>query len=249
MKPDRRFECLRTSIVLCLVVGGCGWATWAQGADDASVAKSALEAAGIRAGCAWFSAAAGRSRLVLRQRWQNKASCLFTAWLWTTRHWRGHARPPKHAACGLLLGREAGLGPLPFLPDLANLIIVEDTGALSARGLKREDIFRVLAPGGVLCEHDGAAWKTTVKPRPKEMDEWTHPLHGPDGNLVSTDRVLGLPLGFRWLDGMPVSLNGVAGTQAVVVNSRLAWRAASTTQRTSARHTASETGRRSTTVT
>jgi hypothetical protein len=114
------------------------------------------------------------------------------------------------------------VAPLPYLPDMANLVVVEDMGALTRRGMKREEVMRVLAPGGVLCERKLWRWTKTVKPRPKEMDDWTHPNHGPDGNMVSTDRVVKFPLGFRWLDGLPININRWASCRGwIVANGRV----------------------------
>jgi outer membrane protein assembly factor BamB len=40
-----------------------------------------------------------------------------------------------------------------------------------------------------------------VKPRPKEIDEWTHYLHGPGNNAVSQDSVVGPPARYQWVGG------------------------------------------------
>ena len=77
---------------------------------------------------------------------------------------------------------------LPYRRDLSSLVVVEDPAALAKQGIGRDEILRVTAPGGILCSREGGKWTKSVKPRPKEMDEWTHPAHGPDGNMVSTDR-------------------------------------------------------------
>ena len=87
--------------------------------------------------------------------------------------------------------------PLPYLRDLANLIVVEDLGELTAKGIPKEEILRVLAPGGTLCVREDGKWTKTLKPWPETMDEWTHPQHGADGNLVSKDKSIGFPLGLR----------------------------------------------------
>jgi outer membrane protein assembly factor BamB len=94
---------------------------------------------------------------------------------------------------------------LPYTVDQASLAVVEDLAALTAQGISREDILRVVAPDGVLCVREGNRWTRTVKPRPVEMDEWTHVTHGPDGNLVSTDRLVSFPVGLRWIGGLPFS--------------------------------------------
>ena len=52
-----------------------------------------------------------------------------------------------------------------------------------------EEILRVLHPGGV-CIVSG---RVVVKPAQPGVDEWRHPYHGPDNNVVSRDRVARLP--------------------------------------------------------
>ena len=52
-----------------------------------------------------------------------------------------------------------------------------------------QEMLRVLHPGGVCV----AAGKLVVKPAPSGVDEWRHPYHGPDNNVVSQDRVARLP--------------------------------------------------------
>jgi outer membrane protein assembly factor BamB len=45
----------------------------------------------------------------------------------------------------------------------------------------------------------GGTWKKTVKPWPKEIDEWTHFLHGADNNAVAHDTIVGPPHHIQWL--------------------------------------------------
>lgn len=109
---------------------------------------------------------------------------------------------------------------LPYLDGLARLIVVEDPAALAAAGIPKDELLRVLAPGGTLCTPDGGKWKAEVKPRPPEMDEWTHPHHGADENMVSADKAIAFPISLRWLDGVPTGRGGFgscAGTRAVVL--------------------------------
>jgi outer membrane protein assembly factor BamB len=41
-------------------------------------------------------------------------------------------------------------------------------------------------------------WVKFTKPWPDAIDEWTHWLHGPDGNAVARDRVVGPPRHLQW---------------------------------------------------
>ncbi len=51
------------------------------------------------------------------------------------------------------------------------------------------EIMRVLCPDGVACIKSDDKWNVVVKPRPKEIDEWTHFLHDATGNAVARDTV------------------------------------------------------------
>jgi len=86
-------------------------------------------------------------------------------------------------------------GPrLPYVDNLANLVVSEDPGKVPA-----SEIMRVLRPGGVAYVKRGDAWNKTVKPWPVEIDEWTHYLHGPDNNAVAHDSLIDVPRRLRWL--------------------------------------------------
>lgn len=80
---------------------------------------------------------------------------------------------------------------LPYTDNLVNLLIVDEEYKLS-----RDEMLRVLAPGGVLLL-DG---KTVVKPRPDDIDEWPQYLHGADNNAVARDSVVGPPRHMQWVD-------------------------------------------------
>lgn len=109
------------------------------------------------------------------------------------------------------------VSPLPYLPDLTNLVVIEDFAPLAAKGLTMDEVNRVVAPGGAVCILKGGRWSKTVKPRPAEMSDWTHPAHGPDGNRVSADRAVRFPVGLRWQDGVPLNFNLWASCRAWVI--------------------------------
>jgi outer membrane protein assembly factor BamB len=82
---------------------------------------------------------------------------------------------------------------LPYVDNLANLVVVEDAGRVPMG-----EVMRVLAPGGTaLVKRDGA-WATTRKPRPESIDEWTHYLHDATNNAVAQDTAIGPPRHLQW---------------------------------------------------
>jgi len=101
---------------------------------------------------------------------------------------------------------------LPYVDNLVNLLVAEDP-----YGVTRTEMLRVLAPGGVACVKQGRTsevkgrnqtdnrlplvdeWEKIVKPWPPEIDEWTHWLHGPDGNAVANDTAVEPPRHVQWV--------------------------------------------------
>ena len=87
---------------------------------------------------------------------------------------------------------------LPYADNLANLVVAGDLG-----NVPMAEVLRVLAPEGVAYVKSGGAWRKTVKPRPKDIDEWPQYLHGADNNAVARDAVVGPPRRLQWT-GAPV---------------------------------------------
>jgi outer membrane protein assembly factor BamB len=83
---------------------------------------------------------------------------------------------------------------LPYIDNLVNLIVSEDLGKVSM-----DEVMRVLCPEGAAYIKKGGKWTKTVKPRPKEIDEWTHYMHDAGGNAVAHDSVVGPPRRLQWL--------------------------------------------------
>lgn len=103
---------------------------------------------------------------------------------------------------------------LPYVADLADVMIAEDPAALQSAGIDAAELDRVLAPGGVLLEKSGGQWKKTVKPF-RTGRPWTHPLGGPDGNRVASTPVV-FPVGMRWQDGLPLNIVHWASARSYV---------------------------------
>ena len=82
---------------------------------------------------------------------------------------------------------------LPYIENLVNLLIVEDPK------VARAEIERVLVPNGVALVRNASGWEKIVKPRPAEMDEWTHYAYDSKGNLTSRDLLVGPPKRMQWV--------------------------------------------------
>ena len=87
---------------------------------------------------------------------------------------------------------------LPYVDNLVNLAVVEELGDVAM-----DEVKRVLAPGGKAYVEKNAQWQTIIKPRPTEIDEWTHFLHDSSGNAVAHDQVVGPPRHIQWVAGPP----------------------------------------------
>ncbi|MEI6236483.1 MAG: PQQ-binding-like beta-propeller repeat protein [Planctomycetota bacterium] len=87
--------------------------------------------------------------------------------------------------------------PLPYADNLVNLIVC-DADALGTLAPPREEMIRVLEPLGVVCIKQKGEWKTFTKPRPAELDRWTHLDYDAAGTGVSHDKVVKPPTAVQW---------------------------------------------------
>jgi len=117
---------------------------------------------------------------------------------------------------------------LPYADNLVNVVVVDGYPALAEAGLAPSEVLRALAPLGcaylgtsgdeasapwaddlaaglreaggqdVAVVRSGGTWVRVRKPWPAEIDEWTHFLHGADGNPVAQDRVVAPPAHYQW---------------------------------------------------
>jgi hypothetical protein len=75
---------------------------------------------------------------------------------------------------------------LQLADNLADLVVL----AGDARGrVPQAEVLRVLRPGGKGL----LGTETITKPLPPDVDQWTHPYHGPDNNPQSTDQLARAP--------------------------------------------------------
>ena len=111
---------------------------------------------------------------------------------------------------------------LPYAESLVNVLIVQSGGVPAG------EMFRVLTPNGTLIAGKNAGLReadlaaagfqsvaktenglTARKPWPAELDGWSHPRHGSDGNAVSHDTAVGPPDRVRWVAGAMEEVEGV----------------------------------------
>jgi len=90
---------------------------------------------------------------------------------------------------------------LPYADDLVNLVVTSGEWQVAS-----EEITRVLAPGGVAVRLDPETRNPKPetffrKPRPDDIDEWTHFLHDASNNAVAQDAQVGPPRRLRWKCG------------------------------------------------
>ena len=83
---------------------------------------------------------------------------------------------------------------LPYVDNLVNLFVTDDLG-----NIPMDEVIRVLVPNGVALIKDGNRWNKTVKPRPENIDEWSHYLHDASGNSVADDDVVAPPRHLQWV--------------------------------------------------
>ena len=82
----------------------------------------------------------------------------------------------------------AGRG-LPYIDNLVNLLVADNLG-----GVPMADVMRVLAPNGVAL----VGGKKTVKPRPANLDEWTHHMYDATGVGAGKDTAVSRPRCIQW---------------------------------------------------
>ncbi|MBL7133686.1 MAG: PQQ-binding-like beta-propeller repeat protein, partial [Phycisphaerae bacterium] len=87
---------------------------------------------------------------------------------------------------------------LPYADNLVNLVVSENLGKVTMA-----EVMRVLVPNGAAYVKTGGSWRKTVKPRPAEIDEWTHFLHDASNNAVAADTQVGPPRRLQWTAGPP----------------------------------------------
>jgi len=169
----------------------------AASAED--VARSVLKEAGVRGGLI-VHVGCGDGRLTVALRGSNRYVVHgLDVDLANVEKARQHVR-----SCGLYGPVSVDVlsgSQLPYADNLVNLVVASGECRVA-----KEEILRVLVPGGVAVTLDPDTRHPKphtrfTKPRPEDLDEWTHWLHDPSGNAVGRDRVVGPPRQFQWAAG------------------------------------------------
>ncbi len=105
---------------------------------------------------------------------------------------RAHIR--SLGLCGKVTVERWSKPCLPYVDNLVNLLVAEDLGEIPMT-----EVRRVLVPDGVAYVKNAGTWSKIVKPRPADIDEWTHYLRDASGNAVARDAVVGPPRRFQWI--------------------------------------------------
>ena len=173
-----------------IVLAGLAIVLPAASAARAADAKGILDAAGVAGGLVvHVGCADGKLTAALRA-----SDALLVHGLDASA--KNVAAARKHVASLGLYGKVSidrlGGSRLPYVDNLVNLVVAENLDEVTMG-----EVMRVLCPNGVAY----IAGKKTVKPRPKEIDEWTHYLHDASNNAVAHDTVVGPPRRMQWVGG------------------------------------------------
>ena len=190
----------------------------ARESDDARAARDVLSLSGVNAGLCAHIGCGRKGSAGLTAELAAHSKMLVHAVCWDTEAFR---RTREAVAARTVIGQASAEmlddGALPYVRHLCNLVVVEDMKAAAAHGISRDELMRILAPGGVLCILEEGQWTQTIQSRPAGMDDWTHPHHGADGNVVSEDKLVHFPMGQRWIGGTARSLNKWTGVRGWVL--------------------------------
>lgn len=171
-----------------LLVFSCSWTR----ADEADVAKEILDATETSGGfVVHLGTGDGKLTEALRanERYQVHGLALDDASLTQARDNIRKAGIYGDVAVDLLRSET-----LPYVDGMVNLLVVEEAGDVSDA-----EIMRVLTPNGSAFLKQDGEWSVRKKPRPDDIDEWTHYLHDASGNAVAHDEQVGPPRHLQWL--------------------------------------------------
>ena len=177
--------------VMCLAAFSINVAQAKSATTDEHQAAKILEATGIRGGLVVhlgcgdgrLTAALGKyERLVVHGLAKNQQNVIAA---------RAHIK--SLGLYGKVSIQKCTENNLPYIDNLVNLLISEKPGNIST-----DEIMRVLVPNGTAYLKKAGQWTKFVKPRPKEIDEWTHYMHDASNNAVAHDRLIGPCRRLQW---------------------------------------------------
>lgn len=115
-------------------------------------------------------------------------------------------------AYGTVAVIQSSTARLPYTGNFVNIVVIDDPAAFTKSGVPVAELVRVVVPNGlILVAGDDAVaksiasackakttskvgpWTKIIKPRPAEMDEWTHPSHDAGGTQTSLDELIDYP--------------------------------------------------------
>lgn len=180
---------LLVALTACLTAASCSWIQESMGEREA---QRILEATGIRGGLiVHLGSGDGRitAGLFRHESFQVQGLDSDVEDVSESRDYLRDRGLYGQVSTDLLQGSR-----LPYIDNLVNLVVSEDLGAVPMA-----EVMRVLCPNGVAYIKEGEEWIKTVKPRPAEIDDWTHYWHDATGNAVAQDSTVGPPRGFQWI--------------------------------------------------
>ena len=204
------------------------WAQWlgvsASGADALEMASQMVRASGASGGiCAVVGAADADLARALAKQGSFAVHVLAAE---PTLCDRARQAIRAQGLCGTVSAGVLANGRLPYTDNLINIIVVDAYPTRLKSGLSPDEVLRALAPLGTAffggpdagswaegliarlraagvedasVVQAGGTWVKATKPWPADIDEWTHYLHGADGNPVAQDRVVGPPQHYQWV--------------------------------------------------
>lgn len=110
------------------------------------------------------------------------------------------------------------LSSLPYLDNFVSVLVVDDPKLPRKQDLSREEIERVVAPGGLIAVRSRGGWDFSHKAWPEGMDNWTHPNYDASGNRVSKDDHIAPPFTYKWIDGPGTPTARSLGSKGWVVS-------------------------------
>jgi len=201
---------LCAGLLLLAACANAGEPAAAVPAEAAAGAKAIVHASGLKAGlCVCLGAGDGTLAAALAQDGKFLVHALDpdAGAVEKTR-----ARIEKTGLYGARVSVERGaFKPLPYASNLVNLVVADGAAA----GLDLAEVFRVIAPGGAVFVKGGEKGKLEAagfkdvqpaagglvarKPRPADLDEWTHWRYDASSNPVSNDARVGPPEHVQWI--------------------------------------------------